>query len=443
MLRVSYIFAYPVLLRVFILQGRSWVLPLRFRVRVFFLKRFFLGGESRFRAHYQRLFRDSVGIIFCILSILVVLISAAATAGRRKSRVTVNFYVSLITLLFLFSTNNLISYFLLFELSLVPLYFLIAFWRGQYERVLSNYYFILFSVLTSVPLFLIVCELFNERCLEYSSLSLLLPSRYQVTGLWIMFGVLLAFIAKLPVYGLHSWLPKAHVDAPVRGSIVLARMLLKLRGYGVIRLILGFSSNVSLLLIFGIWGYLVTAVICIRLVDYKVVVAYSSVSHMSIAFSGLVSYIMWRFTRAFLIIIRHRVVSPLMFYIGNLWYERVGTRGIGNMKRSKIWFGISALFLLTFIFNIRFPPFINFFAEVSLFYSITSAYSVCAFLAFLGFCFSGICWLNIFVIIFHSKKIEGVSNYLALSELSFRRVLVLFFLLFSARLSMLCKFRLS
>lgn len=135
--------------------------------------------------------------------------------------------------------------------------------------------------------------------------------------------------------------------------------------------------------------------------------------------------------------IRHRVVSPLMFYIGNLWYERVRTRRIGNIKGSKMWFRISALFLLTFIFNIRFPPFMNFFAEVSLFYSITSAYSVCAFLAFLGFCFSGICWLNIFVIMFHSKKMEGVSNYLALSELSFRRVLVLFFLLFSARLSIL------
>lgn len=133
-----------------------------------------------------------------------------------------------------------------------------------------------------------------------------------------MFRVLLAFIAKLPVYRLHSWLPKAHVDAPVGGSIVLAGILLKLRGYRVIRLILRFSSNVSLLLIFRIWGYLVTAVMCMRLVDYKVVVAYSSVSHISIAFSRLVSYIIWGFTGAFLIMIRHRVVSPLMFYIGNL-----------------------------------------------------------------------------------------------------------------------------
>jgi NADH:ubiquinone oxidoreductase subunit 4 (subunit M) len=183
MLRVSYVFAYPILLRVFLIQGRRLVLPLRFLVRALFLKGFLLRGESRLRSHYQGLFRDSIRIIFCVLSVLVVLVSSAATVRRRKSRITVNFLISLIRLLLLFSTNNLMSYFLLFELSLVPLYFLIAFWGRQYERVLSNYYFILFSVVTSVPLFLIVCEIYSERCLEYSALSLLLPSRYQVSGL--------------------------------------------------------------------------------------------------------------------------------------------------------------------------------------------------------------------------------------------------------------------
>jgi len=440
---VSYIFIYPILLRVFLLQRRWWVLPVRVLARSFLFKSFFLRGEVRFRTHYQRLFRDNIGVIFCVLSILVVLVSAAATVRRRKVRITINFFISLIRLLFLFSTNNLISYFLLFELSLVPLYFLIAFWRGQYERVLSNYYFILFSVVTSVPLFLIVCELFNEGCLEFSAIGLLLPSGYQLTRVWIILRVLLAFIAKLPVYRLHSWLPKAHVDAPVRRSIVLARMLLKLGGYGVIRLVFRFSSNLRVLLIFRVWGYLVTAIMCIRLVDYKVIVAYSSVSHISIAFSRLISYIVWGFTRAFYIIIRHRVVSPLMFYIRNLWYERVGTRRIRNIKRSKIWFRIASLFLLTFLFNIGFPPFINFFAEVCLFYSITTSYLTCTFLVFLGFCFSRVCWLNIFVIMFHSKKPERVPNYLTFLEITLRRVLVISFLIFSVGLNILCKFRLN
>merc|ERR1712176_701620 len=109
------------------------------------------------------------------------------------------------------------------------------------------------------------------------------------------------------------------------------------------------GSNTAFLLVFRVWRYLVTAAICIRLVDYKVVVAYSSVSHISIAFSGLISYFIWGLTGSFYIMVRHRVVSPLMFYLGNLWYERVRTRRIRNIKRSKIRLRISALFLFSFL----------------------------------------------------------------------------------------------
>ena len=435
--------AYPTLLAIFIVQRGPWALPVGIVLRAFLLKRFFLTRESRFGSHYHGFLCDNIRLIFCVLSVIVVLISARATVGRRKRGIVLNFFISLVRLVLLFSTNNLMTYFLLFELSLVPLYFLITFWGGQYERVLSNYYFVMFSVVTSFPLLLIVCEVMNERGLEYTSLISQIPSRYQVTRVWVILRVLVAFMAKLPVYRLHSWLPKAHVDAPVRGSMVLARILLKLGRYRVLRLVMRFSSSTAFLLVFGIWRYLVTAAICIRLVDYKVVVAYSSVSHMSIAFSGLISYFIWGLTRSFYIIVRHRVVSPLMFYLGNLWYERVGTRGIGNIKGSKIWFGVSVLFLLSFLFNIRFPPFINFFAEVSLFYSVIGSFSVCRVLSFLGFCFSRVCWLNIFVIMFHSKKPERVPNYLTLSELVLRLILVRYFLVFSVGLSVLCKFRLK
>ena len=141
--------------------------------------------------------------------------------------------------------------------------------------------------------------------------------------------------------------------------------------------------------------------------------------------------------------VRHGFVSPLIFYLGNLWYERVRTRGIRNIKGSKIWFSLSAIFLLTFLFNIRFPPFINFFAEVSLFFSVISSFSVCRILSFFRFCFSRVCWLNIFVIIFHSKKPERVPNSLSPSESLVGASLVFYFLALSVSLSVLCKFRLK
>merc|ERR1712212_729310 len=100
-------------------------------------------------------------------------------------------------------------------------------------------------------------------------------------------------------------------------------------------------------------------------------------------------------------------------------------------------FRIRGLFLFSFLFNIGFPPFINFFAEVSLFYSVIRSFSVCRGLSFLRFCFSRVCWLNIFVIIFHSKKPERVPNSLSPSESLVGASLVFYFLALSVSLSVL------
>ena len=387
---------------------------------------------------------DSVGLTFVLLSFVVVYFSDISTKTTSRVKYKEVFFIrSIRTLIVIFSIDNLLRYFLLFEASVIPLYFLILYWRGQYEKILSNYYFLLFSVITSFPLFMIVCEVINERNAFYFSFIYRMTSGYQSLDLWVRIRLLLAFMAKLPIYRLHSWLPKAHVDAPVRRSIVLAGILLKLRRYGVLRTIQTYDINLSFLLVFRVWGYMVTAAMCMRLVDYKVVVAYSSVSHISIAFSRLISYYIWGLTGSFLIMVRHGFVSPLIFYLGNLWYERVRTRGIRNIKGSKIWFSLSAIFLLTFLFNIRFPPFINFFAEVSLFFSVISSFSVCRILSFFRFCFSRVCWLNIFVIIFHSKKPERVPNSLSPSESLVGASLVFYFLALSVSLSVLCKFRLK
>lgn len=124
---MSYLLVYPALVGAFILQRRVWRIPLRLLVIVMLAKRFMLRGESGFRIHYQRFLCDSIRVIFCVLSVMVVILSAAATKGRRRESVVVNFFLSLVGLVFLFTTNNLFTYLLLFELSLVPLYFLIAF----------------------------------------------------------------------------------------------------------------------------------------------------------------------------------------------------------------------------------------------------------------------------------------------------------------------------
>lgn len=433
---MRYIILYPFILILFLSQRRSrWVITISLIFLVLLIKRFLYTSEVGYIRYYQGLIVDNIREAFLILSVWVVLISIYAirySYKRRRRRVILSFILSLIFLLFFFSTRNIIIFFIFFELSLIPVFYLISYWRAQYERVLSNYYFILFTIISSVPLFLIACHGFIDRELRYYNLLLSSIRRWlNIRGL-VIIGVLLGFISKLPVYRLHIWLPKAHVDAPVRGSMVLAGILLKLRRYRVIRLLRGFRSFefiIGCLGLFRAWRYICSALICIRLVDYKVIVAFSSVSHISVRFAGLLAYIGWRFTRAFYVILRHRVLSPLIFYIGNVIYYRTRTRNISGVKRrASLWRVFSVLFLFVFIINFRFPPFINFFREVGLFYVIILISIFAILLVFVGFLITRVYLLNIYVVIFKSKSREwwNLPSILNLEYFIFVLILILY-----------------
>ena len=191
------------------------------------------------------------------------------------------------------------------------------------------------------------------------------------------FFLVLAFLVKFPMYRVHLWLPKAHVEAPVAGSMILAGVLLKLGGYGMYRVlphILIFINYISEFLIsLSILGGVYVSLLCLRQFDMKSLVAYSSVLHIGICIIGLFSLNIYGLVGAYVIIIGHGFCSSGLFFLVNVLYSRSNSRSIVINKgvlniipRIRFWW-----FIILF-FNISAPPSINLLGEIYVINSLIS-----------------------------------------------------------------------
>ena len=283
-----------------------------------------------------------------------------------------------IILVICFSINNIFNFYILFEASLIPTIIIVLTWGYQPERLQAGIYLMMYTITRSLPL--LIAILYVNRLNIPLNMIILSSTHYSSSYIqWFIINT--AFLVKLPIFIVHLWLPKAHVEAPVAGSIVLAAILLKLGGYGLLRMSTFISplrkAPAHSIIALSIWGGLITSLICVRQPDMKSLIAYSSVGHMRLVIAGRISNRIVGSWGALTIIIAHGLVRSAMFANANFIYEATRSRNLLINKGLHIIFpSISILWFIMCAANIAAPPSINLLAEIILITATLSSFRI-------------------------------------------------------------------
>nr|AUR27079.1 NADH dehydrogenase subunit 4 [Artamus cyanopterus]AUR27209.1 NADH dehydrogenase subunit 4 [Artamus cyanopterus] len=276
-------------------------------------------------------------------------------------------------LLLAFSASELMLFYISFEATLIPTLILITRWGNQPERLSAGIYLLFYTLASSLPLLITILHLHNQiGTLYLPMLKLVHPTLSSSwTGLMSSLALLLAFMVKAPLYGLHLWLPKAHVEAPIAGSMLLAALLLKLGGYGIMRVTILIDTSLNNLyypfIVLALWGALMTSAICLRQIDLKSLIAYSSVSHMGLVVAATMIQTQWAFSGAMIMMISHGLTSSMLFCLANTNYERTHSRILLLTRGLQPLLPLMAIWwLLANLTNMALPPTTNLMAELTI-----------------------------------------------------------------------------
>ena len=318
---------------------------------------------------------DGISLFFILLTTFLIFICILVGWNINKIYLKEYFICFLLLEFFLiqvFCVLDIVLFYIFFESVLIPMFLIIGIWGSRERKIQAAYQFFLYTLFGSLFMLLAILVIYFE--LGTTDIQLLWNNNFTIQRqilLWLAFFI--SFAIKIPMIPFHIWLPEAHAEAPTAGSIILAGILLKLGGYGFIRLSIPMFPEASIyftpfIYLFSLIAIIYGSLTTLRQIDLKKIIAYSSIAHMGFVTIGLFSFNIQSLEGSIFLMLSHGLVSSALFLCIGILYDRHKTRIIKYYSGISQIMPIFSIFLLFFILsNIGFPGTSNFIGEILVF----------------------------------------------------------------------------
>lgn len=381
---------------------------------------------------------DGISIYFIILTTLFIYLCILSLSPyqARLREILMHLFLLQWGVSCSFSVLDILGFFIFFEATLIPIFFIVLIWGSRGRKVRASYLIALYTLLGSIFMLLNILYIVSKTGVtNYEHLIHVSFTEIDQKFLWITFFI--AFAAKIPLYPVHVWLPEAHVEAPTIGSVLLAALLLKLGTYGLIRFSLplfpiGTMYYSPLIYTFGICGIIYTSLTAIRQVDLKKIIAYASVGHMNIILLGIMTLRIESIEGSIYQMLSHGIVSGALFFCVGVIYDRHGTRFIkyfgGLTNISPL---LAIIFLIFSMANISFPGTSSFVGEFLILAGVFKESSWIAFFACFSMVLGAVYTLWLYNrLFFGNLKDHSISKFSDINKKEASIFMVLIFILF-------------